>query len=142
MEQHINRQPQERVGDKRKGEAVTTDFRRPRFTENLNRPVPRFTDKVCTQCHKVHQGSYNIESRVCFKCQESGHIARNCRMVRRCFTCNSSQYVNVDCPQAKGRGSGFVGRRGFGYSGGQGSSYVPPNHGPAVNRNAPNGRGK
>ncbi|XP_024963727.1 uncharacterized protein LOC112503994 [Cynara cardunculus var. scolymus] len=36
LEQDINRQPQERVGDKRKVETVATDFRRPRFTENLN----------------------------------------------------------------------------------------------------------
>ncbi|KVG98788.1 hypothetical protein Ccrd_026031, partial [Cynara cardunculus var. scolymus] len=36
LEQDINRQPQEKVGEKRKGEATMTDFRRPRTGSKAN----------------------------------------------------------------------------------------------------------
>ncbi|PAA47263.1 hypothetical protein BOX15_Mlig005423g1, partial [Macrostomum lignano] len=89
-------------------------------------------------------------SSACFKCNESGHMARDCpnadSQERRggfggggrggssaCFKCNESGHMARDCPNAEGQGSsggfGSRGGGGFGRGGGRGGFGASANDG-------------
>ncbi|KAJ9536067.1 hypothetical protein OSB04_un000770 [Centaurea solstitialis] len=116
-ERDRNRQPIE----KRKWEGPPSDFRKQKFTRFDNRPSPKFSDRPCPRCHRVHRGDCYTDSRTCFKCGKSGHIATNCPVTRFCYQCNSPDHLKPDCPQLRGRGVNYPG----GSQGNRGNTQKP-----------------
>ena len=34
---------------------------------------------------------------VCYKCEQPGHLQRNCPLVRRCYLCGQPGHIALDC---------------------------------------------
>ena len=59
------------------------------------------------------------EGRRCFKCNEAGHLQRDCtQRERRCFECNGMGHIRRDCPTLK-KSSGKTGGKSSEKSGGK-----------------------
>ena len=49
---------------------------------------------------------------VCYKCQQPGHLQRNCPLVRRCYLCGQPGHIARDCHQGNYQG---MSQRGLGH---------------------------
>lgn len=45
------------------------------------------------------QSSWNLESVTCYRCQEKGHLAKNCRNEKVCNLCKATGHTYSGCPQ-------------------------------------------
>ena len=48
---------------------------------------------------------------VCYKCQQPGHVQRNCPSIKRCYLCGQAGHVVRQCPSGNGQGVSQRGQR-------------------------------
>ena len=75
---------------------------------------PRYRKKIpsmCKKCQKRHYGECLQGTNKCFKCGQTGHIAKECRNPEaapiRCFACDQVGHIASNCPN---RAQGATGR--------------------------------
>lgn len=89
--------------------------------EEMKQDLINFSNSRCSGsdvASTAFHSSGNRRQVVCFKCNEPGHISRDCRRKdpRKCFRCNQPGHISRNC-QRKHAGSGTTTQRGHSSTG-------------------------
>ncbi|KAI3509323.1 hypothetical protein L1887_24520 [Cichorium endivia] len=102
VESMLEKRTKERqaFGEKRKQSGPSGSKKKSRFSSGSSR---REEAKDCKICGKRHGGECKKKSRNCFKCGQSGHKAKDCKLKDareiECFSCHEKGHYSSQCPK-------------------------------------------
>ena len=76
--------------------------------QDLKEQISLLTEQVAALSSKPTRGPAAV---ICYRSQRSGHLQRNCPLIRRCYLCGQAGHVVRQCPSGNGQGVSQKGQR-------------------------------
>ena len=76
--------------------------------QELKEQISLLTEQVAALSVKTPRRPASV---VCYRCQQPGHIQRNCPLNRRCYICGQAGHIAKQCPSGNGQGMSQKGLR-------------------------------